>query len=67
VLDLAWAAGWHGLPLALGGVWVAGWWAIRAGSQLALGRRAGDLFAVAWFAALAAGHLAAALAAGWPG
>ena len=61
VVDLAWAAGWRGIPLGVGATWIAGWWAIRAVSQLAIGRRRGDILAVAWFAALAAAHVGVAL------
>lgn len=62
-VDLAWTAGWRGLPIAGGALWIAGWWAIRSASQLVVGRRALDLAFVGWFAALAALHLG--LAAGW--
>jgi hypothetical protein len=61
VLDLAWAAGWRGIPIVAGGIWVALWWTLRALGQLALGHRSGDLAALAWFAALAACHLALAV------
>ncbi len=64
IVDLAWVAGWRGLPIALGATWIAGWWATRAASQFALGRRAGDVVAAAWFAALAVGHLVLAFGAG---
>ena len=63
VVDLAWASGWRGLPFAGAALWIAGWWAIRAGSQLVVGRRASDLAFAAWFAALAVLHLALGL--GW--
>lgn len=64
LLDLAWAAGWRGVPVALGATWIAGWWAVRAASQFALGRRSGDVLLAAWFAALAVVHLALALGMG---
>lgn len=62
IVDVAWVAGWRGLPIVLGATWIAGWWAIRAASQFALGRRAGDVVVAALFAALAVGHLVLALA-----
>jgi hypothetical protein len=37
-------------------LWIAGWWIVRAVSQLWLGRRRGDVLLVAWFLALAALH-----------
>jgi hypothetical protein len=56
LLDVAWtlwwAEPWRGLALA----WVAAWWALRAGSQLYLGRRRGDWLIVAGFASLAVLH-----------
>jgi len=61
IVDLAWVAGWRGLPIALGAPWIAGWWGIRAASQFALGRRAGDIVVAAWFSALAVGHLVLAV------
>ena len=56
LIDTLWGAGWRGLPLAIGGIWIAGWWAIRAGGQLVVGRRAGDVVVVGWFACLALLH-----------
>lgn len=60
-LDLSWSS-WladsHGALLA---GWIAGWWLLRAGSQLYLGRRRGDWLILAGFAALAAIHGMAAL------
>lgn len=41
--------------------WIAGWWLLRAGTQLTFGRRAGDWLILAWFAALGALHLVVAL------
>ncbi len=64
LVDLGWAAGWRGLPVVGGALWIAGWWAIRSGSQLVVGRRGVDLAFAAWFAALALLHLG--LGAGWP-
>jgi hypothetical protein len=40
-------------------LWAVGWWVIRAGSQLAFGRRAGDWALLGLFAAAAIVHLAA--------
>jgi hypothetical protein len=45
------------LPLTL---WIAGWWFLRAGSQLYLGRRRGDWWILAGFAWLGVVHLGAA-------
>ncbi len=42
-------------------LWIAAFWLIRAASQLYFGRRAGDLALLAWFTALSALHVAAAL------
>lgn len=64
IVDLAWVAGWRGVPIALGAIWIAGWWAIRAASQFALGGRAGDMVVAAWFAVLAVVHLVLAFGAG---
>lgn len=64
LLDLAWAAGWRGLPIGVAGMWIAGWWAVRAASQFALGRRTGDVLIAAWFATLAIAHLVLALGVG---
>ena len=41
--------------------WVAGFWFIRAGTQLFLGKRRGDWFIILWFALLAIVHCLAAL------
>jgi hypothetical protein len=62
-LDLGWVAGWRGLPIVGGALWIAGWWAIRSGSQFVVGRRRVDLAFAAWFAALAVLH--GALGFGW--
>jgi hypothetical protein len=57
LLDLL-AAGWLRTELGrLVALWIAGWWFVRALSQLYLGRRAGDWAILAWFAALGAIHL----------
>jgi hypothetical protein len=61
LVDVLWAAGWRGVPIAIGGVWIAGWWAIRAGGQLVVGRRFGDVAVAAWFACLALLHLVLAI------
>ena len=60
LLDL-FAQGWlldAGQLLAL---WVAGFWFLRAATQLTVGRRWGDWLILAWFAALGALHLWVAL------
>jgi hypothetical protein len=62
-VDLGWVAGWRGLPMAGGALWIAGWWAIRSGSQFVVGRRRVDLAFAAWFAGLAALH--GAFGVGW--
>jgi hypothetical protein len=38
--------------------WIAGWWFLRAGSQLYMGRRRGDWWILAGFAWLGLVHLA---------
>jgi hypothetical protein len=43
-------------------IWAAGWWAVRAASQLAFGRRVVDWTLLTVFASFAAVHLAAATA-----
>jgi hypothetical protein len=63
LIDLAWLGGWRGLPIVGGSLWIAGWWAIRSGSQLAVGRRPLDLAFVAWFGILAGLHVA--IGFGW--
>jgi hypothetical protein len=64
LLDLAWALGWRGVPIGLGAAWIAGWWAVRAAGQFALGRRSGDVLVAGLFATLAVAHLVLALGAG---
>ena len=55
------AARWLGtFPGALASSAVAGFWFIRAGTQFYLGRRPGDWFVVALFAALCTLHVVAA-------
>jgi hypothetical protein len=61
LVDILWSTGWRGVPIASGALWVSGWWAIRAGGQIVVGRRLGDLAIVAWFACLALLHLVVAL------
>ncbi len=63
LIDLGWAGGWRGFAIAGGALWIAGWWAIRSGSQFVIGRRPVDLAFAAWFAALALFHLG--LGSGW--
>ncbi len=48
----------NGRLLAL---WIAGWWFVRAASQFAMGRRAGDWIVLAFFASLGLLHLAVGL------
>jgi hypothetical protein len=62
VVDVGWALG-SGPPVRWLALWVAGWWAIRAASQFAVGRRRSDLAFAGWFAALALAHVALGL--GW--
>lgn len=57
------AARWLDAPFARwAALWIAGWWFLRAGSQLYLGRRRGDWLLVAGFASLGIVHMAGALA-----
>lgn len=42
-------------------LWVAGFWFLRAATQLTFGRRWGDWLILAWFAALGALHLVVGL------
>jgi len=44
-------------------LWVAGWWALRAGSQLYLGQRRGDWLVLSGFASLSVLHFVVALLA----
>lgn len=54
LLNLYWAyVGQANQALA---VWIAGWWFLRAGSQLFLGRRRGDWLVLMGFALLGLGH-----------
>lgn len=51
------AFAWLGTPAALIlGLWIAGWWALRAASQLYLGRRRGDWWILIGFAWLSVVH-----------
>ena len=60
VADLL-AVRWLGTPLGLAlSLWIAGWWFLRAGSQLYLGRRLGDWLILAGFALLGLVHTGAA-------
>ena len=61
LLDVAWALGDRTIPIVLGALWIALWWAVRAGSQLLIGRRVVDMQLLAVFAAIATLHLAVAL------
>lgn len=54
-LDLYWAATGTLTPWL--SLWIAGWWLIRAASQLYLGRRPMDWLILAGFAALSVLHL----------
>jgi hypothetical protein len=62
-LDLAWAAGQRAVPLGIGGLWIAGWWILRAGGQFAVGRRRGDVAIASLFVVLAVLHVALATGA----
>jgi hypothetical protein len=60
VLDL-YAREWMGTDVGrVVAFWIAGWWFLRAGCQLYLGRRRGDWLVLAWFTALGLLHVAAA-------
>jgi hypothetical protein len=61
LVDVAWALGWRGLPLAGGALWIAGWWGIRSASQFVVGRRTVDIAFVALFGSLAVLHVALGL------
>jgi len=63
LLDLAWVAGWRGIPLILGGAWIAIWWLVRAGSQLTIGRRRLDWAFAGWFGVLGLVHVLVGLSA----
>lgn len=57
LLDL-FAGSWLDAPYAwLLGLWIAGWWFLRAASQLYLGTRRGDWLIVAGFTGLGLLHL----------
>jgi hypothetical protein len=58
LIGATWMQTGAGRLLAL---WIAGWWLIRAASQLAMGRRLGDGLILVFFAGLGLLHLAAAL------
>ncbi|MCB9438250.1 MAG: hypothetical protein H6673_14840 [Anaerolineales bacterium] len=61
LLEMAW---WLWLPTPAGrllSVWIAGWWFIRAASELYLGQRRGDWLILVGFASLGVLHLSAAL------
>ena len=61
LLDLFWTR-WLDTPLGiLLSLWIAGWWLVRAASQLYLGKRSGDWLILAWFAALGLLHIAVVL------
>ncbi|MBX3065581.1 MAG: hypothetical protein KF726_21575 [Anaerolineae bacterium] len=61
VLYLNWMA-WIESPLKLTiGLWIAGWWLLRAVSQLYVGKRPVDWFFVGWFALLGVIHFAVAI------
>jgi hypothetical protein len=63
LLDLAWAVGQRAVPIGIGGLWIAGWWALRAGGQFTVGRRPGDVAIAVLFAVLALLHHALATGA----
>jgi hypothetical protein len=61
VADLLWSR-WRGTSVGVWlSAWMAGFWFVRAATQLYLGRRRGDWFVVAVFGALCCIHVAAAL------
>jgi hypothetical protein len=57
LLDLFWTLWLHSSFGALVALWIAGWWFVRAASQLYVGRRWGDWLIVAMFAAFGVLHL----------
>jgi hypothetical protein len=61
VADLLWRRWPDGAMGAILALWIAGWWLLRAASQLYLGRRRGDLKIMLGFVTLAAVHLLAAV------
>ena len=61
VLDLLWPLWLRGPVGALLCLWIAGWWLLRAGSQLYLGRRRGDWLILAGFGGFGVLHLAGAV------
>ena len=61
-VDLYWAR--TGLLTPWLSLWIAGWWFLRAASQLYLGRRVGDWLILAGFAGLAVLHILIALYSG---
>ena len=63
LLDVVWAVGDRTIPIVLGAAWIALWWAVRAASQLLVGRRVLDMQLLALFAAIALLHLLVALLA----
>jgi hypothetical protein len=63
VADLLWWRWPNGTIGVLLALWIAGWWLLRAGSQLYLGRRRGDLKIMIGFLVLAAVHVVTALSA----
>ncbi|MBI3764591.1 MAG: hypothetical protein HY260_22350, partial [Chloroflexi bacterium] len=53
---------WLGTPPSkLLAAWIAGWWFLRAASQLYLGKRRGDWLILIGFAALGLTHVAVIL------
>jgi hypothetical protein len=61
VFDL-FAQKWLGtFPGSLAACLIGGFWLMRAGTQLYLGRRRGDWFVIAWFCLLGGLHLVAAI------
>lgn len=61
LVDIGWAVGDRTIPIVVGAWWVAGWWAVRAGSQLLIGRRPVDAYLIVLFVALAILHVATAV------
>jgi hypothetical protein len=60
LLGAGWLASPAGRPVAF---WIAGWWFLRAASELYLGRRLGDWLALIGFASFGLVHLALGLLA----
>jgi hypothetical protein len=64
IVDLAWSIGDRSIPLGIGAMWIAVWWASRAAGQFAIGRRIGDVGLAIGFITLASWHPGLALGMG---